>query len=216
MQKEAIQAWAKEQMLPANDKHLETGYRYYHGLRVAKLSLELAAAESLGVNEELLFIGGLLHDVGKAGEGGKGHGPRGAEIIEAEIADLFTPDELRQVTSIVANHYMRPQSKYLRDQPDPHWPPEVLLVQDADTLDHFGANGIWIAHHWAAFEKRNQAASISRHWVEDQPWHAESRRAMNYQTASRELEHRIACMDAFIHQWEKEEQGQLSYRCSKS
>lgn len=202
-------------MLGREDAPLETGYRYYHGLRVSKLALALAQSESISVESDLLFIAALLHDVGKAGTKGKGHGPRGAELIARSIPQLFNSEELRYVTNIVANHYMRPHSKYLQGEPDPGWPPEVLLVQDADTLDHFGANGIWISHHWAAMERRDQASSISRHWVDDEAWRQESQRAMNYPTALCELQHRISCMDSFIRQWEREEQGQLTYRSTK-
>ena len=212
MEKEAIVAWAKARMLSTDEVPLEIGYRYYHGLRVAALALELVNAESLVVNQELLFIGALLHDVGKAGDKGKGHGPRGAELIQKQIPHLFGQDELERVTQIVAYHYMRPKSKYMLGKPDPGWPQEVLLVQDADTLDHFGANGIWIAHHFATVEKRNQQSSIDRHIMEDEAWKQESQQAMNYPAALRELEHRISCMDNFVWQWAREEQGQLTFR----
>lgn len=210
MQTEQILAWAADQMAAAPEPALEPGYRYHHGLRVAKLALALARTEVLAVDEQLLYVGGLLHDVGKAGEQGKGHGPRGAELISQQIADLFSAEELRRVTEIVANHYMRPKSKYLRHQPDPGWSAEVLLVQDADTLDHFGANGIWIAHHWSTVERRSPARSIRWHWVDNAPWHEESRRSINFPAARAELERRIACMDAFVRQWELEEAGCLS------
>lgn len=212
MDKEAIVAWAKTRMLATDEAPLETGYRYYHGLRVATLTLKLAKVESLEVNEELLFIGALLHDVGKAGDQSKEHGPRGAELIRKQISDLFDPDELERVIQIVACHYLRPKSKYMRDKPDPGWPAEVLLAQDADVLDHFGANGIWIAHHWAAVEKRTQASSIERHHVDDEAWKQESRQSINYPTALAELEHRIVFMEEFVQQWEREERGQLTCR----
>lgn len=209
MQRDEIISWAKARMLAVDEAPLETGYRFHHGQRVAQLALRLAEVESLSVDRDLLFIGALLHDVGKAGEQGKGHGPRGARLIEEQIAPLFSPEELRLVTTIVASHYLRPKSKFQRNQPDPGWPAEVLLVQDADTLDHFGANGIWIAMHWATHEKRNQPDTIARHFGVDQEWHRESRQAMNYPSAVAELEQRIAFMTAFMQRWSREDRGQL-------
>ncbi len=209
MQWEAIIEWAKARMLESDEAPLEIGYRWHHGRRVANLALELASMESLTVDREVLYIGALLHDVGKAGYQGKEHGPRGARLIEEQIPHLFGREELRQVLAIVANHYLRPKSKYVRGQPDPGWPAEVLLVQDADALDHFGANGIWITHHWAALELRDQADSIARYYGVDSEWRQEALQAMNYLAAVGELKQRIAFMDAFMQQWQREEQGLL-------
>ncbi|MGI6357219.1 MAG: HD domain-containing protein [Bacillota bacterium] len=209
MQWEAVIEWGKGKMLRSDEAPLEIGYRWHHGRRVANLALELARVEALTVDREVLYIGALLHDVGKAGYQGKEHGPRGARLIEEQIPHLFGRDELRQVTSIVANHYQRPKSKYLRDQPHPGWPPEVLLVQDADTLDHFGANGIWINHHWAALERRNQAESIARYYGVEKAWRQEALQALNYPAAVEELKQRIAFMDSFMRHWQREEQGLL-------
>lgn len=209
MQQAEIIAWAESKMQSAVEPALETGYRFHHGQRVAQLALALAARESLAVDRDVLFIGALLHDVGKSGDVGKGHGPRGARLIEEEIAHLFTAEELRRVTTIVASHYLRPKSKFQRNQPDPGWPAEVLLVQDADTLDHFGANGVWIAHHWAAKEQRSQTATIAEHFGPGRDWYEEALRAMNYPEAVAELKQRMAFTDAYMREWQRENRGEM-------
>lgn len=216
MQQAEIVAWANARMQSATEPALETGYRLHHGQRVARLALALAARETLSVDRGVLFIGALLHDVGKSGAQGKGHGPRGARLIEEEIAHLFTADELRRVTTIVASHYLRPKSKFHRNQPDPGWPAEVLLVQDADALDHFGANGVWIAHHWAAKEQRSQTATIEEHFGPGREWHDEALQAMNFPAAVAELKQRMAFTDAFMREWQLENCGELVSSDEKS
>lgn len=209
----AIKVWAKNKMLEADDSPLEPGYRWYHGVRTARLAGYLAGQMQLKVDKNVLKIGGLLHDVGKAGyRGPEPHGPRGARIIREEAGHLFTPGQLELVTAIVANHYQRPNSKYWRGKEAPKFPAEVLLIQDADVIDHLGANGVWLAFHYGAAELRNQEAAIQRFHKVDPPWHEESLASLNYTISRRELEHRLQFLKLFYAQWESEELGELTFR----
>ena len=142
-----ILSWGTEKMKFTNETPLEVGYRYYHGLRSAKLAVALAEGMGLEVDRDVLYVGSFLHDVGKAGNRGPDHGPRGAELIRAEIPHLFSATELELVLSMVSNHYMRPNGKHFEGKKIPVFPAEVLLIQDADTLDHFGCNAVWLAFH---------------------------------------------------------------------
>lgn len=208
----AIKAWAKTKMLQTDDSPLEPGYRWYHGVRTAKLAGYLASQMQLEVDEDVLEIGGLLHDIGKAGYSGpEPHGPRGARIIREEAAQLFTPDTLERVTAIVANHYQRPNSKHWRGKKAPEFPAETLLVQDADIIDHLGANAVWLAFRYGAAQLRNQEAAIQRFHQVDPPWHEESLASLNYTISRRELEHRLQFLEHFYSQWELEEQGELTF-----
>lgn len=200
-------------MLQTDDSPLEPGYRWYHGVRTARLAGYLADQMQLDVDRDILEIGALLHDIGKAGyRGPEPHGPRGARIIQEEAAQLFTPDTRRQVTAIVTNHYQRPNSKYWRGKEAPEFPAEILLVQDADIIDHLGANAIWLAFRYGAAEFSNQAAAIQRFYQVDPPWHEESLASLNYAISRRELEHRLQFLERFYVQWELEEHGELTFR----
>lgn len=212
MQKEKIIAWAQKKMLLADEAPLEPGYRWYHGCRVANLSLALAQQLGLNIDPDILYIGGLLHDVGKAGyRGDEPHGPRGARLLRQEIAHLFTPTELDRVAHIVANHYQRPKSKYMIGKIPPVFPDEVLLVQDADTIDHFGINGVWLTFHRATAQQQSQADIIHRHHSSDVAWHEEALNALNFELSQRELEHRLHLMHRLYAQWEREEAGELTH-----
>lgn len=212
MDMEAIKTWAKRRMLEVDENPLEPGYRWHHGVRTSKLAVYLAKQMQLEVDYDVLELGGLLHDVGKVGyRGPEPHGPRGANIIRREIAHLFSPEKLERVIAIVANHYERPKSKYWRGRKAPDFPPEVLLVQDADIIDHMGANAIWLAFHYGTVEQRNQEAAIQRFYQVDPPWHEECLTSLNYEISHRELEHRLNFVHHFYQQWEREEGGELTF-----
>jgi len=202
MDTENILRWGAAKMKLADATPLERGYRYYHGLRSASLACALARAENLAVRHEELYIGAFLHDVGKADYLGVGHGPRGQELIEAEIAHLFTPRELVLVGQIVSNHYARQQSSTM--------PVEVLLVQDADALDHFGSNAVWLAFHWAKHQGRNQAETMQFYHKEDREWRKRSLQGLNFARSRQEMHHRLARIEEFFAQWAKEEAGLLT------
>lgn len=210
MDKEKIIAWGTEKMKFADESPLETGYRYYHGLRVAKLALGLAERMGLQVDRELLYIGGFLHDVGKASYKGPEHGPRGAKMISDEIADLFTPNELALVLDMVGNHYMRPNSEYFSGKERPTYPSEVLLVQDADTLDHFGSNAVWLAFHWSTLQHPTQQETIDYYHTDDPRWRQKALQWVNYDLSRNELSYRLKRIDEFFAFWQQEESGLLT------
>jgi len=207
---DAIISWGTEKMKYTDETPLERGYRYYHGLRTAKLALALAKGMGLEVSEDLLYIGGFLHDVGKAGYKGPDHGPRGAEIIEQEISHLFTKQELLMVKSIVANHYMRPNSKHFVGKERPIFSAEVQLIQDADTLDHFGANAVWLSFHWSTQYQRAQQDELDYYNTKDSQWRREAGEGLNYELSKIELQQRIELSDKFFSAWQKEELGLLT------
>lgn len=204
-----IMQWGKSLMIAADEFPLEPGYRYFHGLRVAELARRLAENMTLQVDKHSLYIGGFLHDVGKAGYKGPNHGPRGAELVRREIPHLFEPAELELVCNIIGNHYMRPLSRHFAGKEKPSFADEVLLVQDADTLDHFGFNGIWIAFHWGAKEGYSQEMMLKRHHEVDAEWRREAETTLNFELSKRELACRIARMYEFHVGWRKEEAGEL-------
>jgi len=146
----------------ADDSPLERGYRLHHGQRVAALATLLADRMHIDVGRDILYVGALLHDLGKSGgQPDKGHGERGAEITRDEISHLFAKEELNRVCSIVEKHYMRPNNLRFEGREVPEFADEVLLVQDADVLDHHGLFGVWLNMYWNAHERRSP--SVSKH-----------------------------------------------------
>ena len=113
----------------------EAGFIYYHGLRVANIAGELAARNGAARDalDHVLYTGALFHDVGK---GFSGHNEIGAAVARLLLAEQFHPDELDEVCEIVRFHCVRKHQLDL--------PPRVLYVQDADIIDHYGAQHVWL------------------------------------------------------------------------
>jgi HD superfamily phosphodiesterase len=216
MDTERIMAWGLEKMKFTDETPLETGYRYYHGLRTARIAISLADGLNLAIDRDVLFAGGFLHDVGKAGYRGPDHGARGEAMIRSEIPSLFADTELDAVCSIVRNHYHRPNSRHYCGKEKPSFPAPVLLVQDADTLDHFGGNALWLAFRWAVTQGRTPSDALEFHREQDATWRREALEGLNFSLSRRELEARIARIDAFFALWEEEQEGKLTILCSGS
>ncbi len=187
----------------ADDSPLEPGYRLHHGERVGKIAANLAERVAPGLaSREFFEVAGLLHDVGKAGyRGPVPHGPRGAMIIRKYAAKWFEPEELERICLMVENHYARPLSRWYDGKEKPVWPAEVLIIQDADLIDHFGANYFWITFHHAVARGEDPVrfrasydepgAKKGKGWVED------SFRSLNFELSKREMIRRQRLAESF-------------------
>jgi len=198
---EAIYQRAEDIMTPVHEIPYEPGYRLNHGKRVEALCMQIVEAEQLDVNRECLAIGARLHDIGKGDDKFEPHGSRGARWVRERFADLMPADALEQVAEIVAHHYERPKSKWYTGKEKPIWNTEILVVQDADVLDHFGMSGIWISLRWSAHHGRSPTET-KENWFDSERkinWRIEARKSLNFDTSRHMLEARIAEMDAFFH-----------------
>lgn len=123
------------------------GYILFHGRRTARIALELAdeidaaPTDGLGraVSRDVLYAGALFHDVGK---GLEPHNEIGARRARELLAGTCRAVELDQIAEIVANHNRRGESASQSVA--------VRLVQDADSLDHVGVIGPWLAFYHIA------------------------------------------------------------------
>lgn len=197
---EAIHQRAEAIMGDVHEIPYEPGYRLLHGKRTEVLCMQIVEAENLDVNRDCLAIGARLHDIGKTGDKFEPHGVRGALWVREKFADLMSPDALAQVAEIVEHHYERPNSKWYTEDNKPTWNTEILVVQDADVLDHFGMPGIWISMRWSAYHHRSPAETRAA-WFDSKSkhnWREEARKSLNFDASLPMLEARIAEMNDFF------------------
>ena len=92
-------------------------------------------------------------------------------------ADLMDAEELEAVAQIVLHHYDRPNSVWFEGKEKPEWTPDILLVQDADVLDHFGVPGIWLTLHWATHKNFTPSQTITEWFTSEYmcSWRREAR-----------------------------------------
>ena len=182
----------------------ESGYRLHHGERVAKLAADIRDMENLAVDSTAMHFGAIMHDIGKAGcPKGVSHAVNGAKIVERNFADILSREESAAICEIIARHCDRPNGKWRCGQEKPVLKPEVLAVQDADVLDHFGAQGIWISLHWAA-AKNSSPIETARYWFDSQQsndWRAEAERSLNFESSRATLKTLETEMNDFFQKW---------------
>ena len=125
-------------------------YRYTHSLRVAGICRQIARAE--GLDEEMLVLGGLLHDIGyvacKTKADFTDHGLKSAEIA----ADFLREQgyDARKAESICYGIRVHTQEDDARIRPA-----TVLedSIADADNIDRFDAWRFSRSLYWDGLEK---------------------------------------------------------------
>lgn len=133
------------QAMGKRKSHLEReiGHVYYHGRRVANsvILLRKQLFPDDASHDEILRCAGLFHDVGK---GIEPHARTGASLARELLVQELTAQELDEVCKIISVHDDRHPESDLHSQ----W---VKLLQDADHLDHFGSQGLWLSFTYRAY-----------------------------------------------------------------
>ena len=176
--------------------HREPGYIFYHGERTARMCgelLELVVGEDAEFGDEV-FAAAVFHDVGK---GFDEHHLVGAEIAVRLLSGLMDPTEIESIKNIVSHHCLRDPARAESI--------EVALVQDADMIDHFGTQEIWLRLSRCIGEKRS-AADFASEW--SGAGTAESRircrELLNFDVSKKIYDERIKYADEFMNRFAAE------------
>ena len=146
---QTAKAYIKERFL--TELNREDGYyRYTHSLRVAAICASIARSE--GLDEEMLILGGLLHDIGyvacKSRADYADHGLKSAEIAEAYLKEQdYDPQKIQSVCYGIRVHTQEDEARIR--------PATVLedTVSDADNIDRFDAWRFSRSLYWDGLEK---------------------------------------------------------------
>jgi uncharacterized protein len=114
-----------------------TAHSYEHVNRVLKIATFLAEREQADV--ELVQIGAMLHDIGRAV--GEPHNETGVKVASEILKKIdYPPEKREQVSRIVLRHALpfRDELQTLEEK----------IVWDADKIDLLGAAGIARVFHW--------------------------------------------------------------------
>lgn len=179
----------------------EKGHIYYHGLRVGKLALNLR--KLLFPNDDsyddILYVSGLFHDIGK---GIEPHGEIGSAIVQGVLKDYCTEDELHKIKNIISLHNKRDSHK--------DYDMCIKLIQDADILDHFGTTEIWLNFLYNGYEENSIEESLRFYNSDD--YNNYINRVMNdlnYQESKTILEEKLLYVETFKKRLEKENNGEI-------
>ena len=110
----------------------EPGNKYAHGIRVSKICAALCRETGVGFTD-VLDAAARLHDLRN---GQHDHAALGAREVRRLISgtDICTPEELDEICFIISVHDDRGMEGL---------PPEIMIHQDADLLDHFATFTVW-------------------------------------------------------------------------
>ena len=185
----------------------ERGYIYYHGHRTARLAAEIGVRSGIlrptdssdqASQEPLLYVGALFHDIGK---GFEHHNITGASITRALLSGVMSSEELDVVCDMVRCHCLR------RDDSQTSW---VKLVQDADLLDHFGTQEVWLKFQYSAVEGESCDDALA--FWRGEEWSnqvQELRGLLNYSLCKELYDERIEYVRSFVERFAVEAEGRL-------
>jgi uncharacterized protein len=200
---EEIRRIASENM--ANRRsHLERepGHIFHHGLRTANLAGEIIARVDgeMNVFDPVLYTGALFHDVGK---GFAAHNEAGADIARRLLDGVCAPADLDRVCEIIQFHCIRKHGLDLNTG--------VLAVQDADMIDHFGTQEIWLSFLFQAYSHGNQGDVIA-YWDSDEfkKRTAKLRDLLNFDVSKTIYDDRVKFQESFHARLKLEGEGRVA------
>jgi uncharacterized protein len=189
IEQSAEKALAKRQEHAAR----EPDWLLHHGRRTARLALWLCDEVQAKVDRDVLYVGALLHDIGK---GNEPHNETGAAMTRTLLAAYCTPTELAQICELIRCHTLYGQQAEL--------PVAAKIVQDADILDHVGVIGAWLAFYWSGAHHETVADHMRYiHGAENARYRAKMRGLLHFAVAQRLYDERIAYEDAFFAQFHR-------------
>ncbi len=164
-------------------------HSFEHVKRVYEMATFLAKEEKADI--ELVQIGALLHDIGRAI--GEPHGEIGAKLTNEILLELKYPQEIREkIVGIVLHHPLR-----LKDKLESL---EERIIWDADKIDLMGMIGIARAFHWYGELNRSFEGAVKSCYEGLRQIH----NLLNTPTAKKIAEGRHIEMKSFLSALEKE------------
>ncbi len=174
------------------ESHLQhTAWGVAHGQRDYEMTLALARAEGLAVDDDALYAAAYLHDMGGLppyAQPGVDHGDRSAQLVDSVLRGTgFPMEKVPLVQEIVSHHqYYRPADT-LR---------VAVLFRDADILDFMGA--IDVARIISLTKREQFVPDLPKAIQVIQQQLVQMPKLLQSEAAKREGERRAAEMKAFL------------------
>jgi len=178
----------------------EAGYLLHHGQRTAEIALHLCEQlDSHGeIDGEILHAAALFHDIGK---GIDPHAETGAELARMLLSDVYSPQECERIAILIEQHNKRGQSNVSL---------AVDILQDADILDHFGAQAVWLCFLYNGYTKKGPHGALAYFESDENArYQQRSRAALNFDYSRVVLDQRLAIEQSFFTRFREEIDGAL-------
>ena len=176
----------------------ERGSVYYHGLRVSKGVIQLRKmVTSDNSHDRFLRAAALFHDVGK---GMDPHASTGAAIMRDQLKGYMPQDEIDEVVRLIAAHDDRKPDSRKHDLP-------TRLLQDADLLDHYGTQEIFMCFSYSAVHERGMATALDFYRNDFKKIVNRHRKMLNFEESRRILDEKYRFQREFIKRLKVECEG---------
>lgn len=195
IQKVAWETMGKRQTHPQR----EPGYIYYHGQRVGKIAVTLRELifPLQKLEDPILLVASWFHDLGK---GIEPHWKYGAFLAGDLLKDHCSEVELEKIQEIIHCHSLRKEQDY---------PDYVKLVQDADILDHFGSQEIWLNFLYTAHARQNVDYVVEYYDFKYEQHLEKVRGLLNYPESVEFFDEKDLFVRSFIERFAREGRGEL-------
>ena len=176
----------------------ERGSVYYHGQRVSKGVLQLRKMVTAdNTHDPYLRAAALFHDVGK---GMDPHAAIGAAMMREQLKGYMAPDEIEEVARLIAAHDDRRPDSRKHDLP-------TRLLQDADLLDHYGTQEIFMCFSYSAVHERGMDTALDFYRNDFKKIVNRSRKLLNLDEARRIFDEKYRFQREFIKRLKVETEG---------
>lgn len=176
----------------------ERGSVYYHGQRVAKGVIQLRKmVTSDNSHDPCLRAAALFHDVGK---GMDPHAAIGAAMMHEQLKGYMAPDEIDEVTRLIAAHDDRRPDSRKHDLP-------TRLLQDADLLDHYGTQEIFMCFSYSAVHERGVHTALDFYRNDFKKIVNRNRKLLNFDESRRIFDEKYRFQREFIKRLKVETEG---------
>jgi len=137
-------------------------YRFHHLETTRKMVLKLVEDLEVNVDEKVLEVAALYHDIGRAEdiedgemnpiEDHEGHAERGAESVDEFVTEFVDDKQLGKIKNIIRNHHSEPETV------------EGKILQDCDTVSNFGVSNLWRQFNYATNNEASLYESLDYFW----------------------------------------------------
>jgi putative nucleotidyltransferase with HDIG domain len=137
-------------------------YRYAHLETVRKMALNLLENIDVGVDEKVLEISALYHDIGRKEdiedgemdpfENPEGHAERGAELVGDYVSSFVSENQFGKIKEVIRNHHSEAETA------------EGKILKDANKLSNFGVSDLWRQFQYASIDGSTLRENIDYFW----------------------------------------------------
>lgn len=178
----------------------EVGAAYFHGQRTGKGAVELRKRlfPEDAAMDDCLLCAGFFHDMCK---GMEPHSDNAAFLCRKILQDELTETEMEQVCRLILSHDKRHPGTEINTISE-------RLLQDADVLDHYGSQGIWMSNTYYVYHGQREMAALGEFYFSE--WDGQcraDREKLNFDLSKQIFDEKVAFEAAVIRRMLQEAQG---------